>query len=427
MKGNRLIGIAIGIAFGVFFGGCDTSRTVDSPLKNYFVKYYGHDGFQTGVDVAVNPDGTYILLGTTKRPGDLYSQLYLVKADVYGNVLWEKTMGRSLNEEARDVELTSDGRIIVLGNSYVSETSRDIFLMLCTADGDSINGITLGLTTNPGGLDADDDVASVTETTDGFIVCGTSDHVDNGVGNKIDLKDAIHVRFNTDLTPYPNKWRNAHGGGDVNAGTKIFQLADGSFCFFGFSNNARGNEPINFNFAISPMDVDGEITAGTLTPGSLGDDRLGSVSQISTPAGPVFFMAGVATSTDGIGSSLYVSRTNIKASDIEQGFQNLLPEPLNTPGESKTSVSASASGGFYTLTNDKTSGNYNLLLTKFDDQGLKAWTSNVIYGGAGNDFSGSVTELPDGKLIISGTMAIGADGETKMVMMKVNKNGQFAD
>ena len=56
------------------------------------------------------------------------------------------------------------------------------------------------------------------------------------------------------------------------------------------------------------------------------------------------------------------------------------------------------------------------------------WASPVIFGGQGDDFAGAVRELPDGKIVVFGTMSIGQpNGEDKMVLIKVNKDGQFAD
>src|SRR6267154_2657766 len=123
---------------------CDTSHTVESPVNSYFLKYIGNEGNQTGVDFEVNPDGTFILLGTTREKATGDTQLYVVKVDSKGDTLWTRTFGGPLDDEARDVELASDGRIVILGNSYVSGSiasggSRDILLTTLTPDGMKIN------------------------------------------------------------------------------------------------------------------------------------------------------------------------------------------------------------------------------------------------------------------------------------------------
>ena len=83
------------------------------------------------------------------------------------------------------------------------------------------------------------------------------------------------------------------------------------------------------------------------------------------------------------------------------------------------------------LTNEVDAGNSDVFLMKVSGNGNQAWTSPVIYGGQGDDFAGAVRELPDGKIAIVGTMTIGqasaSNVETKMVLIKVNQDGQFAD
>src|SRR6185295_18937312 len=118
---------------------CDTSRNIESPVNSYFLKYIGNEGDQTGVDFEVSPDGTFVLLGTTRISSVLPTQLYVVKLDAQGNVLWEKTFGGPYEEEARDIELANDGRIVVLGNSVVSPGNRDILLMTLSPDGTKID------------------------------------------------------------------------------------------------------------------------------------------------------------------------------------------------------------------------------------------------------------------------------------------------
>ena len=47
---------------------CDTAKTIEDPTKNYFIKYYGGDGDQEGVDAVVGKDGFIYLLGNTSTP-----------------------------------------------------------------------------------------------------------------------------------------------------------------------------------------------------------------------------------------------------------------------------------------------------------------------------------------------------------------------
>ena len=60
------------------------------------------------------------------------------------------------------------------------------------------------------------------------------------------------------------------------------------------------------------------------------------------------------------------------------------------------------------------------------DGGLE-WSDPVIFGGLNDDYIGAVKELPDGKIVLLGTMSLGNEAQKKMVLIKVNKDGKFLD
>ena len=83
---------------------------------------------------------------------------------------------------------------------------------------------------------------------------------------------------------------------------------------------------------------------------------------------------------------------------------------------------------FMLLTNDNTVSNVdtNLALTKLTRELTKAWQVPLIFGGESSDFVGSVSELPDGRILVVGTMTVGGlSGQKKMVLMKLNAEGKL--
>ncbi|MCA6410313.1 MAG: hypothetical protein IM575_14420, partial [Cytophagales bacterium] len=85
------------------FISCDTQKSFETPDENYFVKYFGNEGNQQGVDFAVNDDGTVFILGNS-RASSSNQQIYVARVGVNGRIVWEKTFGLSLDEEAKDIE-----------------------------------------------------------------------------------------------------------------------------------------------------------------------------------------------------------------------------------------------------------------------------------------------------------------------------------
>ncbi|MDZ7650087.1 MAG: hypothetical protein U5K54_24825 [Cytophagales bacterium] len=83
---------------------------------------------------------------------------------------------------------------------------------------------------------------------------------------------------------------------------------------------------------------------------------------------------------------------------------------------------------FMLLTNDNTLSNndLNLALTKLTRELSKSWQIPLIFGGESNDFAGSVSELPNSRILVVGTMTVGGlSGQKKMVLMKLNADGRL--
>ena len=80
------------------------------------------------------------------------------------------------------------------------------------------------------------------------------------------------------------------------------------------------------------------------------------------------------------------------------------------------------------MANEKSfNDNQNWLLTKVGTDGSVSWNLPVVFGGEGPDTIGAVRELPDGRIVLIGTMRTGKPdvGETKMTLLKVNQDGKL--
>jgi hypothetical protein len=123
-------------------------------------------GIQRITALAATSDG-YLLAGWTTHETAGGEDVYLVKTDFDGNVLWERTYGGTGDDRALGITTTADGGFVLVGETRsFGAGSRDGYLVKVDADG------TEELTATFGGA-SDDTFKRVVETTDsGYAVVG---------------------------------------------------------------------------------------------------------------------------------------------------------------------------------------------------------------------------------------------------------------
>ena len=432
-KWQFIIGV---LGLVLFFSGCDSPSSIEDPEGSHFIKFYGRDGDQTGRDLIVLPDGSMVLFGTT-RPTDATAkgtEWLLVKVDPKGNVLWEKEFGRDYDDEASDIELTANGRIVLLGNSYNIGGDRDILIKTLTLDGVEINSSVVVVRDGAGNPTTGDEIAtSVTETTDGFIISGSTTFVyfKPVVSGLSDLRDALKVRLNNDLTPYPNSWVQTYGYYSDDQSEKIIQVSANLFYVFGYTNSLPPGQSIpNYNFWIYSLGANGDFLNSQLYPGTpSGNERMSSFTISPAISVDGYFLGGLSQKP-ATPSEFYIAKLRNQlgfvSSDIQ--FEKALSVSLGSNLNDRTSVCAAQSGGYFIMGNENGfNNNQNWVLTKVNLDGSLAWNLPIVFGGDGLDECGAIKELPDNRIILIGTMRTGRPdaGEFKLTLVKVSANGKF--
>ncbi|MFO7651578.1 MAG: hypothetical protein R6X13_09605 [bacterium] len=99
----------------------------------------GGSGGDEARSVQQTADGGFIVAGWTTSYGAGASDVYLVKLDPAGNVLWEKTVGGSSYDACNSVRQTSDGGYILTGYTESFGAARmDLLLVKTDAVGDTL-------------------------------------------------------------------------------------------------------------------------------------------------------------------------------------------------------------------------------------------------------------------------------------------------
>jgi hypothetical protein len=96
---------------------------------------------EVGYSVRTTTDGGYIIAGTKTRTDStmIHRDLLLVKTNAVGEVEWEKTFGEiNIDEFGRSVLETSDGGFVVAGSSSPAFFISDVYVVKTDADGNLV-------------------------------------------------------------------------------------------------------------------------------------------------------------------------------------------------------------------------------------------------------------------------------------------------
>jgi len=85
---------------------------------------FGGENGDAGYSVKQTDDGGFIIVGETRIEEDSSTDVFVLKLDENGNLLWQKTLGGSDNDYGESVDTTSDGGYIVAG--YTQSNDEDV-------------------------------------------------------------------------------------------------------------------------------------------------------------------------------------------------------------------------------------------------------------------------------------------------------------
>ena len=205
-------------SFGAGSGDIFLIKT-DANGNIQWAKTYGGIYWDEAYSVRQTSDGGYIVAGFTGSFGAGYSDVFLVKTDANGNIIWAKTYGGIDRDEASSVQQTSDSGYIVAGWTYsFGAGSDDPFLIKTDANGNIIWAKTYG------GISYDW-ASSVQQTSDGgYIVAGVT--LSFGAG----YSDAFIIKTDANGNII---WAKTYGGTGYEEASSVQQTSDGGYIVAG--------------------------------------------------------------------------------------------------------------------------------------------------------------------------------------------------
>jgi len=155
-----------------------------------------------GVTALQTSDLGFILAGWTKSSGIGGADVWLIRTDSFGNIIWSKTYGGLSDDYGYSMDLTSDGGFIIVGSTESFGFGEiDVFLIKTGSDGDTL------WTRTYGGIQEEEGY-SVKQTNDeGYIIAGRTESF--GAGDydfwiiKTDSLGNTHFPTDVDLNNDP--------------------------------------------------------------------------------------------------------------------------------------------------------------------------------------------------------------------------------
>ena len=330
---------------GYIIAGCSGGLTdydvylikTDSLGNVLWEKTFGDSLADWSYSVQQTVDDGYIIVGWTESFGVGLSDVYLIKTDSSGNLVWDKTYGDSLRDYGRSVRQTTDGGYIIAGDK-----GRDIYLVKT----DSAGGVLWETTCGPGLIDQG---SSVQQTLDGgYVVAGVTYSFPTWGDVCLIKTDSLGNTV----------WEASHGGSINDAGYSVQQSLDGGYIIVGVTESFGEGF---FDIYLVKIDSLGNVLWDT-TYGGSEDDRGRSVQQTVDDG---YIIAGWTRSFGAGLNDVYLIKTD--------SLGNILWDRTygGSSGENGYSVQQTSDGGYVItgLTFSFGSGG-DVYLIKTDENGL---------------------------------------------------------
>jgi hypothetical protein len=134
----------IGLGLDVKITSIDTTLVSSSnypfvyPDNEVWNKTFGGTGYEIGEFIQQTSDGGYIIVGWTKSYGAGNFDIWLIKTDIDGNELWNKTLGGPNEDIGSCIRETSDNGFIITGYTSYGDSLNCVWLIKTDSDGDII-------------------------------------------------------------------------------------------------------------------------------------------------------------------------------------------------------------------------------------------------------------------------------------------------
>ncbi|MER3328789.1 MAG: choice-of-anchor D domain-containing protein, partial [Candidatus Kapaibacterium sp.] len=321
-----------------------------------WVKSYGELGSEYANAIIQLEDDNYVIVGGKDSINNFRGlfgkdgqNAYILKLDTYGDTLWTKQFKGNDNDVAYSVVQSSEGGIIVVGqtssennifddgnfDSDGKRTMNDGWIFKLDENGDLQWSKTIG------GIGEDGFKKIIKSNDGGYIACGFSGSNDRdllGVGNKGKL-DAFIVKLDNSGNTL---WTKTFGGSKNEVALDIVHLAEGGYMISGYSESMDRDLVNSYQMGakdawVFKINYEGDILWSKLLGGTEFDEATSIIQTYDRK----IIVSGTSNSNDGYlkGSTIngqvdawiftFLNPLEIFQSDTSDAvFSIIMPEPV---------------------------------------------------------------------------------------------------
>lgn len=201
--------------------------------RSFYVDNIGGSKDDEAVTVRAASDGGYYLVGNTKSQGKGGSDVYLVKTDASGKILWEKTYGGAKDDFGWGLRILRDGDLLITGFSDSEGNGKDdVMVIRCDKNGDQkwIKYF---------GGQYDDRSWEVIESKNGNIVIAAEYSI---ADNKANIDGWLLILDSDGKQVSSTKYGYSSDNDKVDRLFSVVEDNDGGFIMSGFTNSAGAGD-----------------------------------------------------------------------------------------------------------------------------------------------------------------------------------------
>ena len=197
-----------------------------------WTRKFGGAQFEEGIDLLVNNDGGFLILGNTESYGNGGQDIWIIKTDSDGNEDWNNIYGNGSNDRAQSIIKTyDDGYMIRYIVQSFGEGNTAIGLLRISSSGEQIWTKTIGGSNGIPG----NNFQSISDD-EYIMVCSLFDNGENA--------------YNVYLTKINDSgdiiWDKIYGENENDYGMSVLKTKDSGYAIIGSTNNF-GNGNKNFS------------------------------------------------------------------------------------------------------------------------------------------------------------------------------------